>query len=137
MRHIDEIISRIESLEDLPISEEMLGAYYESRLSDEESATVRDIIDSNLFLLNLEQEVTTSIDGFDDVGNCMGIETELLMSIELPEVFVASDMGENISCNRDDIQLDLEIEYTDLALDDICENMLENIDNQFENENIE
>lgn len=137
MRHIDEIISRIEALEDLPISEEMLGAYYESKLSDEESAVIRGIIDSDLFLLNLEQEVTTSVEEFNNVDDCTGVEIEHLLPIELPEVFIVSDVGDNISCNSDDILSDPEIEYTDSTLDDTCENVFENIDNQFENENIE
>lgn len=137
MRHIDEIISRIEALEDLPISEEMLGAYYESKLSDEESAMVRGIIDSDLFLLNLEQEVTTSFEEFNDVDNCTEVEIEHLMPIELPEVFIVSNMGDDTSYNSNDILSDPEIEYTDLTLDDTCENTFEDIDNQFENENIE
>lgn len=137
MRHIDEIISRIEALEDLPISEEMLGAYYESKLSDEESAMVRGIIDSDLFLLNLEQEVTTSFKEFNDVDNCTEVEIEHLMPIELPEVFIVSNMGDDTSYNSNDILSDPEIEYTDLTLDDTYENTFEDIDNQFENENIE
>lgn len=137
MRHIDEIISRIEALEDLPISEEMLGAYYESKLSDEESAMVRGIIDSDLFLLNLEQEVTTSFEEFNDVDNCTEVGIEHLMPIELPEVFIVSNMGDDTSYNSNDILSDPEIEYTDLTLDDTCENTFEDIDNQFENENIE
>lgn len=137
MRHIDEIISRIEALEDLPISEEMLGAYYESKLSDEESAMVRGIIDSDLFLLNLEQEVTTSFEEFNDVDNCTEVEIEHLMPIELPEVFIVSNMGDDTSYNSNDILSDPEIEYTDLTLDDTYENTFEDIDNQFENENIE
>lgn len=137
MRHIDEIISHIEALEDLPISEEMLGAYYESKLSDEESAMVRGIIDSDLFLLNLEQEVTTSFEEFNDVDNCTEVEIEHLMPIELPEVFIVSNMGDDTSYNSNDILSDPEIEYTDLTLDDTYENIFEDIDNQFENENIE
>lgn len=137
MRHIDEIISRIEALEDLSISEEMLGAYYESKLSDEESAMVRGIIDSDLFLLNLEQEVTTSFEEFNDVDNCTEVEIEHLMPVELPEVFIVSNMGDDTSYNSNDILSDPEIEYTDLTLDDTCENTFEDIDNQFENENIE
>lgn len=137
MRNIEEIISRIEALEDLPISEEMLGAYYESKLSDEESAMVRGIIDSDLFLLNLEQEVTTSFEEFNDVDNCTEVEIEYLLPIELPEVFIVSNMGDDTSYNSNDILSDSEIEYTDLTLDDTCENTFEDIDNQFENENIE
>ena len=137
MRNIEEIISRIENLEDLPISEEMLGAYYESKLSDEECAVVRSIIDSDLFLLNLEQEVTTSFEEFNDVDNYTEVEIEHLMPIELPEVFMVSDMWDNISYNSNDILSDPEIDYTDLTLDDTCENALEDVDNQFENENIE
>ena len=137
MRNIEEIISRIEALEDLPISEEMLGAYYESKLSDEECAVVRGVIDSDLFLLNLEQEVTTNFEEFNDVDNCTEVEIEHLMPIELPEVFMASDMWDNISYNSNDVMSDSEIDYTDLTLDDTCENALEDVDNQFENENIE
>lgn len=134
---IEEIISRIETLEDLPISEEMLGAYYESKLSEEECAVVRNIIDSDLFLMNLEQEVTTSVGELVDIDNCVSEEMEQLVSIELPEVFTFSDTGNSISCNGDDILPDTEIEYTDLALEDICGDAFENVDNQFANENIE
>ncbi len=137
MRHIDKIISRIETLEDIPISEEMLGAYFESKLTDEESDMVRGIIDSDLFLINLEQEVKTMVEELVNVDNSIDDGIEHLMSIELPEVFIVSDMDNNISYNSDDILSDTEIEYTDLVLDEICESTIESIDNQFENENIE
>lgn len=137
MRHIDKIISRIETLEDIPISEEMLGAYFESKLTDEESDMVRGIIDSDLFLINLEQEVKTMVEELVNVDNSIDDGIEHLMSIELPEVFIVSDMDNNISYNSDDVLSDTEIEYTDLVLDEICESTIESIDNQFENENIE
>lgn len=137
MKHIDEIISRIEALEDLPISEEMLGAYFESKLSEGESLAVRNIIDSDLFLTNLEQEVMITTEESINIGNWDDGDMEHLLPIVLPEVYIISDIEDNISNNSDDPQLDSGIEYTDFVLDDICENALDNIDNQLGNEDIE
>lgn len=60
----DELMKKLDSIEDLPISEEMLGAYLEGNLSDAESIVVNNTIDSFSELSSIIAEIP-SIDDFN------------------------------------------------------------------------
>lgn len=56
MKLNDDLLNKFNSIEDLPVSEEMLCAYEEGTLSESEMAMVRDEIESNSALLDLIEE---------------------------------------------------------------------------------
>ena len=60
----DELMKKFDNIEDLPISEEMLGAYLEGNLSDAESIVVNNTIDSFSELSSIITEIP-SIDDFN------------------------------------------------------------------------
>ena len=60
----EELLTKFASIEDLPISEEILGAYLEDNLSDAESIVVNNIIDSFSELSSIIAEIP-SIDDFN------------------------------------------------------------------------
>lgn len=54
----DELLSKLDSIEDLPISEEMLGAYLEGNLDFYESSEIKSLISDNMPLANFCQEIS-------------------------------------------------------------------------------
>lgn len=60
----DELLSKFDSIEDLPVSEEMLGAYMEGNLSSEESFNVEAKLEMDRNLSNLTNEIYQE-DGFN------------------------------------------------------------------------
>lgn len=73
----DELLDKFDKIQDLPVSEEMLGAYLEGNLSNEENEYVHDAIESDLTLMNITFSVSQPIPDvfFEDV---------VIDSIELP-----------------------------------------------------
>lgn len=61
MKDIHELLNEFESIQDLPVSEEMLGAYIEGNLNSEEILNVENAINSDLSLLSLETELRLPI----------------------------------------------------------------------------
>lgn len=63
----EELLNKFDRIEDLPVSEEMLGAYLEGNLNDAESILVSNMLDSNpeLSLLSYEVESYTN-DALED-----------------------------------------------------------------------
>lgn len=63
----EELLNKFDRIQDLPVSEEMLGAYMEGNLNDAESILVSNMIDSNpdLSLLSYEVESYTN-DALED-----------------------------------------------------------------------
>lgn len=53
----EELLNKFDRIQDLPVSEEMLGAYMEGNLNDAESILVSNILDSNPDLSLLSYEV--------------------------------------------------------------------------------
>lgn len=53
----DELVVKFERIQDLPFSEEMLGAYFEEKLNSNDSIVVSDAIDKDLFLMNLSHDI--------------------------------------------------------------------------------
>ena len=73
----DELLDKFDKIQDLPVSEEMLGAYLEGKLSNEENEFVHDAIESDLTLMNITFSASQPIHDvfFEDV---------VIDSIELP-----------------------------------------------------
>ena len=73
----DELLDKFDKIQDLPVSEEMLGAYLEGNLSNEENEYVHDAIESDLTLMNITFSVSRPIPDvfFEDI---------VIDSIELP-----------------------------------------------------
>lgn len=61
----EELLSKFDLIQDLPVSEELLGAYFEGNLSDSESIEVSSIIDSNPDLSYISLEVGASTADFE------------------------------------------------------------------------
>lgn len=101
---------------DLPISEEMLGAYLEGNLSDEEFSTIHQAINNDLGLMNLTYELQRSpiaqTDFFDDLV-IDNIEIPVIID-EIPsESTIVSDYP-----NSDDDSF----EFPEIESDDFEEN---------------
>ncbi len=61
----EELMGKFDRIQDLPVSEEMLGAYFEGNLSDSESIEVSSIIDTNPNLSYISFEVGASNPDFE------------------------------------------------------------------------
>lgn len=123
----DELMKKFDSIEDLPISEEMLGAYLEGNLSPYESEMVHNEIDSDLSLMNLMHSVTSDID------SNLFFDSSLIDSIELPLIndefqFMEETHLEFIP-TVDSIDSDYSFDVPDIE----CDN-LDDLDNDIDNE---
>lgn len=57
----DELLSKFDRIEDLPVSEEMLGAYLEGNLDDAESLEISSIVDSNPNISAISFEINNEV----------------------------------------------------------------------------
>lgn len=124
----NDIICRFDDIHDLPISEEVLGAYFEGSLDIEDRQQIQDYINSDLFLTNLEFEMNEHHDIDSMVINTT--EPVNIDSVELPnlvlnefssdgELFNDHDNSFQNEISYDLPDLDIEIEESD-TFDD-CE----------------
>lgn len=74
----DELLNKFDRIQDLPISEEMLGAYIEDKLDNAEREFIQQEINSDLSLINLSHSIT------EDIESELNFDTPLIDSIELP-----------------------------------------------------
>lgn len=124
MKNYDEIIARIEKLQDLPVSEEMLGAYVEGTLEDYEVRSIDLKVQENLILSDIVDNLLITEDSeYEAVEDMQESIEEILICPEFidnpfnpstPEcsdmepqfddmlVDYKIDMNENIQCNTDD-----------------------------------
>ncbi|WP_301789869.1 hypothetical protein [Bacteroides caecimuris] len=63
----DGLLAKFDRIQDLPVSEEMLGAYMENKLDVIESEIVSDLIDNDLLLMNLSYDLGSNSENYDDV----------------------------------------------------------------------
>lgn len=77
----EELMCKFNRIQDLPVSEEILGAYFEGNLSDSESIEVSSIIDTNPDLSYVSFEVVASATDFETAFQ------------PLDEKFVSLDFG--------------------------------------------
>lgn len=65
MKDINDLLSQFDDLQDLPVSEEMLGAFVEDKLSESESSMVSDIVNQDIFLMNLVSDAQKDVFGVE------------------------------------------------------------------------
>jgi hypothetical protein len=80
----NDLLDKFDRIQDLPISEEMLGAYMENNLNETESALVLNTIDSDLSLMNLSHEVSSGLD-WDNKWEYDNYD-ESSVGMEIPEI---------------------------------------------------
>ena len=109
------IIDKIDTIQELPISEEILGAYIEGKLTDVEAEKVSSIIDKDLELTNIAYEVSQPI-----IENNNYFDDTMIDNLELP--IINSDYNdvqseEILSCgsgsNHDADELIFDEDYHD------------------------
>lgn len=74
----DELLNKFDRIQDLPVSEEMLGAYIEDKLNHSDREFVQQEINSDLGLINLSHSIT------EDNESELIFDTPSIDSIELP-----------------------------------------------------
>lgn len=72
----DELMKKIDSIEDLPISEEMLGAYLEGNLHGSEFREISNLIHENSNLSDLAGNIENDIYTINDMNFSIGAELE-------------------------------------------------------------
>lgn len=101
MKNFDEIISRFDQIQDLPVSEEMLGAYMENNLDFIDTSLVESAIYSNESLNDLLEVITLSqneISDFEDLIPYSDINAELPEEItQMPFVLETSSILDGIA----------------------------------------
>lgn len=120
MKNYDDLINRFEDIQDLAVSEEMLGAYIEDNLTDTESLFVRNQIDKDFSLMNLEFAVRSHGNDIPYV-DIEAYVSDSLDSLDLPYINV-DILPENVAYNHSRIvQSDLidETDYSSYQLPEI------------------
>ncbi len=123
----EELLNKFDRIQDLPVSEEILGAYLEGNLGPYESELVRNEIDSDLSLMNLTHSVTSDID-----SNII-FDSSLIDSIELPliidEYQIMEETEFRIYPVIDSVDSDYSFDVPDIERDN-----LDDLDNNMDNE---
>lgn len=81
MKHYAEIF---DNLRDLPISEEMIGAYVEGNLDSSEEIYVSEVIDSDPMLYEISEDARAI--GYDDPDAVYDFPEDTYAALELPEI---------------------------------------------------
>lgn len=122
MKDLNEIISRFNDIDDLPISEEMLGAYMEGNLSNEENWFVKCQLDSFPRLDSLSQNAMepelgniVEFDSMDEISEVGIYQEESFSTGDLPVIPYAHSESYTplIECN------DLEFSLTNIDSNEI------------------
>lgn len=84
----DELLNKFDRIQDLPVSEEMLGAYLENSLTDNVAIEVNSIIEDSGYLTSLIKTIQSDLNTEDLVHKEPTVLDGILdwMDIELPEV---------------------------------------------------
>lgn len=109
MKDYDDIISRFDDIEDLPLSEEMLGAYIEGNLEGDDLIDVGYLVQENSLLSTLANEIST--DDFMDF-DVSDIDAEGLSNLPGIIDFVPFD---------NTVDLQHELEELSVQTDDLCD----------------
>lgn len=123
------IIDIIDTIQDLPISEETLGAYIEGKLDDIEAENISSIIDKDLELTNIAYEVSQPI-----IDNNISFDDIMIDNLELPIInsnYSDDQSEEMVSCgsenNHDADELLFDDDYHDCTNSEDSNNA--NVDN--------
>lgn len=90
----DELLNKFDRIQDLPVSEEMLGAYMEGNLNDVESILVSNMLDSNPELSRLSYEIESYSN--DTLADSVIIDQAELFTSELVLPTIETFQGEII-----------------------------------------
>ncbi len=82
----DELLAKFDRIQALPVSEEMLGAYFEGNLSDYESIEISTMVDSNPDLSFISYEIESSFPNGDSVLHQLGDNNLIHPDFALPEI---------------------------------------------------
>ncbi len=116
MKSIEEIINGFESLPELPISEETLGAYIESNLDDITSQHISNIIESDENLLDIFETV--------QVEDTFGVDSNYILGLNFCDFNVNT---ENILPSFELIELDSNSDFDSNS--EFDSNLQQNIEN--------
>lgn len=93
MKSLDELISRFKDIQDLPVSEEMLGAYFEGNLDSHEMARITKLVQENDLMQMISEEMICSPKHYGHSGDLLNAEMEDKDS--LPEAIHNSSIDAN------------------------------------------
>ncbi len=114
MKDYDELISSFDDIQDLPVSEEMLGAYLEGNLSMHEIEEMGAVLDHDMMLQSLIGDIAMDFTGdFNDSIGALTFQTEY-------DVDVVEAQPDYSFSFADDMDQDPNIDaaFTDITLDD-------------------
>lgn len=97
----EELLAKFDRIQDLPVSEEMLGAYLEGNLDCYDMQDVSELIRENNLLRTISEDVidtSINLNRNDDLLD-VGMENDSVLS----EIGDASDMGCNMLCPDADL----------------------------------
>ena len=123
----DDLLNKFDRIRDLPVSEEMLGAYIEDKLNHTEREFVQHEINSDLSLINLSHSIT------EDIESELNFDTHLIDLIELPLFIDEFQIQENQHMEYLPSIEPIEI-IDSFDLPDIAEEYSDDLDNDLTNE---
>lgn len=133
MKNYDEIIARIEKLQELPVSEEMLGAYVEGTLEDYEVRSIDLKVQENLILSDIVDNILITEDSeYEAVEDMQESLEEILICPEFIDNSFINAFNPSIHEYRD-----MEPQFDDMLVDykiDMNENIQCNTDDSFKTE---
>lgn len=121
----DELLNKFDSIEDLPVSEEMLGAYIEGNILSSEIGEIETILDENPYLKDLINDDYLNIeDNIDDLALRLEIEemplplvsSEDLIEYDSNNHWMGSyydDMPMVAACTTDNVDPSFDSEFSD------------------------
>lgn len=122
-----ELQNKFDRIQDLPISEEMLGAYMEGNLDSAEREFIQQEINSDLSLINLSHSITENIESE------LNFNTPLIDSIEFPLFFDEFQIQEDQQMEYWPSTETIDI-FDSFDLPDIAEEYSNDLDDDFTNE---
>lgn len=114
----DDLIAKFDRIKDLPISEEMLGAYMESKLDEIDSNYVVNTVNNDLFLINLSHDVCFEAEGIAQITFAPDVFFhDEVIDLDSADIFTnVEEKIENEICITEDNN---ELNDTDFCLPDI------------------
>lgn len=83
-----ELLNKFDRIQDLPVSEEMLGAYFEGNLDCDEFSLIEDLLSSNIIANDIVNEIPESEVAQTDLGTLVSYH-HIIDNIILPDIEVA------------------------------------------------
>lgn len=118
----DDLLAKFDRIQDLPISEEMLGAFMENNLDETEAEMVSHAIDTDLYLMNLSHDISSEF--VENINEEYNHCDESVSYVEMPTFY--EEDAQSIES--------LDGETNDLCSLDSDDFVLPNIDDYFPSE---